>query len=234
MFTSTYALTVVILGCAHYAITFILLYRKRASEARRHYCVAPPRYPSDGLMFGLSYFLAQMKAVKANNFLHFLSDNFKQYGQTFTVDLLGKPIIFTKESALFREVLSKQSSIWGLEHRRIPFRPLFEDSFFVVGGPKWKQSRDDIRPALSKTEYSDLPRLEPFVQNFLARLPIDGSTVDFRHHTELFVSQLPPLSIWESLKCSCGSDHGLHDTICFRQVSRQYGWRFNYRYKEPD
>ncbi|KAE8441932.1 hypothetical protein EG329_004140 [Mollisiaceae sp. DMI_Dod_QoI] len=144
-------------------------------------CKPPPRHHQRDPFFGLDFFLQSMKASMEHRRMEFMRSLFNKYGQTWQATNFGKEMIFTIDPENIQSVMATDFDSWGLEPLRLPaLDPYMGPGVFTTDGPFWAHARAQVKPILSKAQFSDLSRLEHHFQNFLPLLPRDGIAVDIQ------------------------------------------------------
>ena len=68
--------------------------------------------------------------------------------------------------------------------------PFCGDGFITNDGPVWEHSRSMLKPSFNRNNVMDLTAFEGSVKELIARIPKDGSTMDFQPLIELMVSRI--------------------------------------------
>lgn len=163
------------------------LYKKwlYLSNMQKHGCSAAALYPHLDPVLGSDWMLTLAKAVKANFLLEAWSDNFSNIAQSYWYQSFGEWTLFTNEPENVKAVLATNFDNWAVQgpRQKIVQMTLGLSSILSVNGKEWKHSRGIIRPSFVRNHIADLTCLEKHVDNLLARIPHDGTTVDLQ---ELF------------------------------------------------
>jgi len=107
-------------------------------------------------------------------------------------------------------ILTLTSLEFGFGPRRNIFRPLLGDGIFTQDGAAWKHSRELLKPQFARSNYRDLDLFKEHVDNLIARIPQDGSSIDlqplfFRFTLDTMTSLLLGQSVY-SLKSNAIGD----------------------------
>ncbi|KAF8850520.1 putative cytochrome P450 alkane hydroxylase [Acephala macrosclerotiorum] len=149
--------------------------------ARSKGCKAAPRHHQRDPFFGLDFFIQSMKASLGHNRMEWTRSLFLKHGRTFQATNFGKEFIFTIDPANIQSVMALDFESWGLEPLRLPaVDPYIGPGVFTTDGEFWNHARAQVKPVLSKGEFSDLSRLEHHFQNFLPLVPRDGSPINIQ------------------------------------------------------
>lgn len=156
--------------------------------ARSRGCKPAPRHRQRDPFFGLDFFVQSMKASLGRRRMEWTRSLFLKHGRTFQVTNFGKEFIFTIEPTNVQSVMALDFESWGLEPLRLPaVDPYIGPGVFTTDGRFWSHARAQVKPILSKGEFSDLSRLEHHFQNLLHLVPRDGSPIDVQPLLEQMV-----------------------------------------------
>lgn len=171
-------------------ITYCLyhLYRnftKVASHRRlskEHGCEPVKKVVTKDPVFGLDEVmtgLAKLKEHKALESTQLQFANLKT--NTFQVSVFRQPIVVTMEPEILKTILAVNFKSWGIPDDRKKFLSLLVgEGIFTTDGASWQHSRDMLRPNFVRSQIGDLPMFETHVQQLIAAIPCDGSTVDLQ------------------------------------------------------
>ncbi|KAF3484248.1 uncharacterized protein GIQ15_03572 [Arthroderma uncinatum] len=160
---------------------YIQLSIARSRAAKEHGCKPPPAYPDFDPIFGLGLVLAAVKSGKKDTFLEDIWKRYQKYGNTFSSNLTGLPIITTCEPENVKTVLAVKFADFQLPPRRkAGFRDLFGNGVFTTDGSEWEHSRAMLRPNFTRTQIADLNMFEKHVNELIELIPKDGSTIDLQ------------------------------------------------------
>ncbi|EIT83385.1 hypothetical protein AO1008_00435 [Aspergillus oryzae 100-8] len=135
-------------------------------------------------ILGLDFVYTLSKAFKEHRWLPWQQELFAAQGvKTFQANFLGSRAIYTSESENMKAMSTTYWREFGLE----PLRrgsgaadPVAGPGVSTVDGPMWDFSRNIIKPYFTRDGYSNLARLEVFVNRLLDLVPTDGSTFDMQ------------------------------------------------------
>lgn len=163
----------------YFSLQNFALRRRRATIKKANGCKEPPHMPLKDPLFGIDYFLDGIQAFRENRAMKRIRDHLDKYGSTYYYPQLGNDWIATKDPENIKTIMATDFASYGVQpDRYLPMKPMVGESFFTVDGPHWKDSRERIKPVISRNEFSDLARLEVHVRRFLDLIPRDGSTID--------------------------------------------------------
>ncbi|RMZ44931.1 hypothetical protein AFCA_010741 [Aspergillus flavus] len=135
-------------------------------------------------ILGLDFVYTLSKAFKEHRWLPWQQELFAAQGvKTFQANFLGSRAIYTSESENMKAMSTTYWREFGLE----PLRrgsgaadPVAGPGVSTVDGPMWDFSRNIIKPYFTRDGYSNLARLEVFVNRLMDLVPTDGSTFDMQ------------------------------------------------------
>jgi cytochrome P450 monooxygenase len=124
------------------------------------------------------------KAFSEHRWLPWQKELFAAQGaKTFQANFLGSRAIYTSES----EIMKAMSTTYWREFGMEPLRrgsgavdPVAGPGVSTVDGPMWDFSRNLIKPYFTRDGYSNLGRLEIYVDRMLDLIPTDRSTFDIQ------------------------------------------------------
>jgi hypothetical protein len=103
---------------------------------------------------------------------------------TFGSKFMGRTIVNTIEPENIKAVLSTQFKEFQFsKKRKDALCPVIGHGIFTTDGKEWEESRALLRPNFARSQLVDLDKFEKHIQNLIARIPKDRSTVDIQ---ELF------------------------------------------------
>ena len=137
--------------------------------------IAPPQ--------GGSYYQETMQAFAEHRYLELIRARHEVGGYTFQSQTLGSRVINTSEPENIKTILATNFEDYSLGFRLAALGPLLGKGIFTSDSKEWETSRALIRPNLVKAHVSDLGLFEKHIEQLLAHIPKDGSTVDLQ---ELF------------------------------------------------
>ncbi|KAF2144836.1 uncharacterized protein K452DRAFT_349808 [Aplosporella prunicola CBS 121167] len=101
-------------------------------------------------------------------------------GYTASAVVMGQHVITTADPENIKAILATNFKDFGLGQRIDAFGPFLGSGIFTADGIQWQHSRALIRPSFTKAQLAQLETIETHIQNLLARIPTDGSTVDLQ------------------------------------------------------
>ena len=134
--------------------------------------IAPPQ--------GGSYYRETMQAFAEHRYLELIRARHEVGGYTFQSQTLGSRVINTSEPANIKTILATNFEDYSLGFRLAALGPLLGKGIFTSDSKDWETSRALIRPNLVKAHVSDLSLFEKHIEQLLAHIPKDGSTVDLQ------------------------------------------------------
>lgn len=143
---------------------------------RIHGTQQAPVYSSDFL--GRDWIRNTQAALKEHRFLDLLSEYFDHAGSTHWVQVFHTWVLNTKDYEVFKAMYGTQDDDWdiGGARQKATAAILGKTSIFSINGAEWKAARNMIRPAFVRNQIADLECTDRHVENFLRRLPRDGTT----------------------------------------------------------
>lgn len=173
--------------CLYFAYRRFSRYRRTWAFMRANNCFPAPaahRYPFKEPILGLDFALQIVRAAKSRRFLDYLVDLHKRYSPTMINHTFSMYLVWTDEPENIKTALSTRFDDWAIGPiRQVLIKDLLGDGIFTTDGAYWQHSRAMVRPNFARDQVADLDALEEHMQNLLALLPRDGSTVDLQ---ELF------------------------------------------------
>ncbi|KAK4063479.1 uncharacterized protein Triagg1_9356 [Trichoderma aggressivum f. europaeum] len=160
---------------------FALLRRKHhhLRGTRVNGCKLARVYPHRDPILGLDILRISVKALKEYKLLELWDKLLNTYG-TYWFNSTGKWMLITTEPENLKALLSTRFEDWPMKSLRqqVSILTLGPHSIFAVNGPEWHHARAMIRPSFVRNQIADLECTDRHVENFLARLPRDGSKFD--------------------------------------------------------
>ena len=148
---------------------------------RIHGCQPAAVYPHIDPIMGSDWIIHTAKHLKAGTLLEAWHEHFR-YNSTYWSQSFGSWNITTIEPENVKALLSSHFDVWiigGLRLKTV-LTALGPHAIFSVNGKDWQDSRALIRPSFVRNQIADLACTDRHVDNFLARVPIDGSVVDLQ------------------------------------------------------
>ncbi|KAL6691277.1 cytochrome P450 [Trichoderma pleuroticola] len=120
--------------------------------------------------WGYNLLMGRIKAAKDGRQLALYMKHYSIYGKAWEENFLGKRVINTMETKNIQHVASS-----GLED--------YGKGSNAMDGPEWKHSRDITKPIFSRSELSDVERLDFHIDRLVNFIPRDGSMIDLQDLT---------------------------------------------------
>ena len=152
-------------------------YRAFRRAAIQHGCQRPRKYRHRDTIFGYDLIAARKEAVKNGQQMKLVMEQFEEYGKTWAESTFDFKVINTIEVRNIQEVAASSFQDY-IKEDRSPFNPFLGDGILSQDGPKWKHSRNLIKPIFSLAELSDRDLFARHFDRFLDMIPRDGSTID--------------------------------------------------------
>lgn len=146
------------------------------SAQKAHGCQKPPHYPHKGWL-GLDLMKERQEAADQGRSMAHYDHWFSKLGHTWEEEVGGQRLINTIDMANVRVTFNADMDTLGragVFHKNDFLGP----GIFSSDGPRWKWSRDIIKPLFKKTEAQSTVMFKTHVDRFIAHIPRDGSTID--------------------------------------------------------
>lgn len=188
--SSIFALSKAIMSTVLIAIAAVIIGYVILNRLSLHYrkgkfpqTKAPPHYQDYALGLRNVYYL--LKFTAKGTLPEEGLDRFVKMGvDTFSLDVMGKRTIFTRDPENIKAVLGTQFNDFCLGMRRPQFAPLLGDGIFTLDGAGWKHSRAMLRPQFAREQVAHVKSLEPHLQILAKHVrKADGKAFDIQ---ELF------------------------------------------------
>ena len=134
--------------------------------------IAPPQ--------GGSYYRETMQALAEHRYLELMRARHEVGGYTFQSQTLGCRVINTSEPENIKTILATNFEHYSLGFRLAASGPFLGKGIFTSDSKEWEASRALLRPNFVKAQVSDLSLFEKHIEQLLAHIPKDGSTVDLQ------------------------------------------------------
>ncbi len=178
----------VVYWIGHIIFNYIHYERTRAQLG----CLPMKQYPSWDKFLGLDYVYAMFKALGENRFLEFQTESYSARGsKVWTANFLGNRMVYSSEPANMKAMSTSHKDAFAVEPIRVAngaITPFTGRGVSSSDGPKWQFSRDLVKPYFERAAFSNLQRLGPHLDRLIARVPVDGSTVDMQPLFQRWVS----------------------------------------------
>jgi hypothetical protein len=180
------------------SITCLVWQRLKFRVVRREGgCKLPPKYPHKDPILGIDRLFRRWKAISQNRFLEEFDQSYQRLGKTFKGVSLGCTAIDSIEPDNLKAVFATNSNMWGNGPIRLrAMSPWVGRGFITVDGLDWQDSHTLLKPSFHRANIANLKPFENSLQQLLALIPRDGSTVDLQVLFSKLVSLLEtfPLS----------------------------------------
>jgi hypothetical protein len=155
---------------------------KMLRAMRTHGCKPGVPYPHRDRILGIDWVTDMVKAVNNHSVLQEFDRLFRELGDTYVASPIGTRLVMTSDPENVKALLATQFESWPIGGVRQSFALLVlgRHAIFSVNGPEWHQARALIRPSFVRNQIADLECTDRHVDNFLARVPRDGSRVDLQ------------------------------------------------------
>ncbi|KAL2069998.1 hypothetical protein VTL71DRAFT_14678 [Oculimacula yallundae] len=163
-----------------FCITKLINYIRVAQFKKQHGCKPDVQIPQAERIIGYGLYRIQKQAQKDRKLLAVSRKRFEDNGNTWSAVLMGNRFYNTIEPENIKALLASQFSDFGLGQRQEAFGPLLGQGIFTTDGKQWEHSRALVRPNFTRSQVADLETFETHIQQFIARIPRDGSTVDLQ------------------------------------------------------
>lgn len=166
-----------------------------------HECQDPPRtdaYDIIGILFPLKI----LQKFRKRGVLAWTKKLFEKYNGTFVSTILLQDYIFTSHHRNIQDILTVQFENFNVAVERVHlFKPLSARGVLTLDGQTWTASRQQLRRQFS--QYRSIVNLdmhERHFQNFVARIPSNGSSIDLQEmFLKLALDTLTEFSLGESV-----------------------------------
>ncbi|CAI5756716.1 unnamed protein product [Candida verbasci] len=159
-----------------FAVYKLVNYFQVRQFKKSHHCEDP--YKVHNKWFGIPAIFEVMESRERGEFI---SEPKDMYLETFQVNMAGSEFITTKDPTNIKALLSTQFEDFSIGKRHAFLNPLLGDSIFTLDGPRWRHSRNFLRPQFSRESVSHTESLEHHVQTLLQLIKAEnGKTFDFQ------------------------------------------------------
>ncbi|KAH9208984.1 cytochrome P450 [Leptodontidium sp. 2 PMI_412] len=199
---SSYALSTGTLLVLYFVIKRLMSFINAYRFCKANGCKPARKLPQQERIIGLQEFHKQVASAKAKVFLREIQKQFQEMGNTFSTVVLGTELVMTIEPENVRAILSTNFKDYGLGKRMTSMGPLLGNGIFTSDGSDWEHSRALVRPSFIKSRVADLDSYESHIQNLIARIPTDGSSVDLQPlFHQLTLDSATEFLLGESVHC---------------------------------
>ena len=156
---------------------FVTVRRRQARDAavRQHDCHPTTKHWPADIFFGLDFI------IRTHSNFNYMTRCFARYGLTYQLDsFFGKPTITTIAPENLQAIYTRFRD-FGVEPERLPPMEYFcGRGFLTTDGEISQRSRKMMKPTFSKSNISDLRFLSLEIDQFIAKVPKNGETVDLQ------------------------------------------------------
>jgi len=140
----------------------------------------PPReYPHIEPLLELDLLLKTLKRIIQHNNIPAVAESHKIYGSTFKVISLGTQAFYTIQPDNLKAIYGTKWTDWGVEPARLEaMEPFCGRGFITTDGESWQRMRAMLTPSFAEPDGIDLISLGIALDEFLQKIPVDGTTVD--------------------------------------------------------
>lgn len=163
-----------------FIVSHTKLYWLRASRANG--CEPAAVYPHKDPIMGFDWMKSVLKASEETRLIEFFLDHFNDIGNTFWFNAGGDWTLMTNEPENVKAILSTQFNVWPIQGLRktTAVVTLGPKAVFSTNGKEWQHARAVMRPSFVRNQLADLECTDRHVENFLAKLKLDGSKLDLQ------------------------------------------------------
>lgn len=137
-------------------------------------------YPHTDKILGTDYLRDAFAAKAKGELLIRESGLFDRLGATYMFRVFGMGVISTAEPENIKAIFATKFNDFSTGERNRVLEPLLGTGIFTTDGDLWAHSRVMIRPNFTRSQISDLNRLEAHVQELFQLIPPDGHEVDLQ------------------------------------------------------
>lgn len=139
----SHAVALLALGCliAFYAASKVGSWVRLSRFSKANGCKPVRQLPQSERILGYALYRADTAAAKAKASLPTGLQRFKDFGNTWSGNLLGQYFIATIEPENVKALLATQFDHFSLQERYSNFGPLVGRGIFTTDGAQWKHSR---------------------------------------------------------------------------------------------
>jgi cytochrome P450 len=185
----------------------------RLRTMAKQYGSLPAKMRQIPFTFGVAFWWGQIKAIKAQRLLPFMTHSFKEVeAHTRRHIVLGTEWFITQDPENVKAALSTNFDDWSIGQERIKEMSSFLGyGIFVNEGAEWKHSREMLRPCFEKKIVANTRLLERHTQRLFALLPQNGQTVDLQPLLhDLAMDIATDLLFGRSTNALCQDDESSH------------------------
>lgn len=160
--------------------------------------VSPPQ--------GGSFYNETMQAFREHRLLELIQRRHEAAGYTYQTTTLGSHVINTSEPENIKAILATSFEDYSMGNRMAAVGPFLGPGVFTNDHKDWEVSRAITRPNFVKAQISNLSLFEKYIQQLIAHIPKDGSTIELQ---ELFY-KLSCTSLLECFDFPLWTDTNIH------------------------
>lgn len=132
---------------------------------------------------GGSFYKETMQAFREHRLLELIQRRHEAAGYTYQTTTLGSRVINTSEPENIKAILATNFEDYSMGNRMAAVGPFLGPGVFTSDSKDWEVSRAITRPNFVKAQISNLSLFENYIQQLIAQIPKDGSTIELQ---ELF------------------------------------------------
>ena len=155
------------------------LYLARRKFQQENRCLPPPRLPQIDRVFGIDTMLQNVGSWKRKQYLPLQKVRYDTIGHTFSGRVAGNSMLFTIEPENFKAIFADKFEDFDVGWQRLrAMRPVLGEVLITSDGALWHHQRNLLRPAFNRRQISDYRFLQQDLDEFIAKVPRDGSTIN--------------------------------------------------------
>lgn len=163
------------------------------AAARRRGCDLPTQRRVGDPIFAIRRRLQDSDSTKKFRTLPDSALLHQQYGKTFCESTLFSTTFKTSSAENIQAVYGPKAKDFGVQPFRLAgMRPFCGEGLLTTDGPVWERSRSLVKPIFRKSVVSNFGPFKKSVENLIARIPNDGSTIDLQPLVSLMVGVTLP------------------------------------------
>jgi hypothetical protein len=164
---------------------------KDIRDQKSHGVQQVARYWQWDPILGLDMVFSQIRALRQNRYLDWLSDLHANMPKTFSLNYFGSRWIYSIEPEMLKAVYATNFKDFGVAPIRRHTKgsmPFADKGINTTDGEDWQFSKTLIKPFFERDVYTDTDRIALYADRFLALLPQDGETFDVQPLIQRWVS----------------------------------------------
>ncbi|PBP27814.1 cytochrome P450 52A1 [Diplocarpon rosae] len=147
---------------------------------KQHGCKAGVRISQSERILGYGLYKTQVQASKSRTLLQVGRKRFADNGNTWRATIMGQAFFNTIDPENVKAILATNFKDFDLGPRQEAFGPLLGQGIFTTDGAQWEHSRALVRPSFTRAQVADLDTFETHIQQFISKIPRDGTTIDLQ------------------------------------------------------